>query len=143
LKLLVGGRYDWLSNDTQGGKPGELGTVETRRIQNDGAFSPRVGLVYQTSDAVSLYASYSQSFNQVVGLSQSGSAFQPSRGTQYEIGVKTDFLDRLSATLAAYEITQTNVVTSDPDNPDFEIQTGEQRHRGIELDVGGCARTIG
>lgn len=137
LKLLIGGRYDWLSNDTQGGEPGELGTVETRQTQNDGAFSPRVGLVYQPSDTISLYASYSQSFNQLVGLSQDGSAFEPTRGTQYEIGIKTDFLDRLSATLAAYHITQTNVITTDPNNPDFEIQTGEQRHRGIEVDVGG------
>ncbi|WP_225931143.1 TonB-dependent siderophore receptor [Leptolyngbya sp. 7M] len=137
LKLLIGGRYDWLSSDTQGGEPGELSTTESRRIQNDGAFSPRIGLVYQPSDTVSLYASYSRSFNQTIGLSQDGSAFEPSRGTQYEVGVKTDFLDRLSATLAAYEITKTNVNVADPDDPDFEIQIGEQRSRGIELEIGG------
>lgn len=137
LKLLVGGRYDWISDDTERVEFGETGTTETRRIQNDGAFSPRIGLVYQPSNTISLYASYSRSFNQAIGLSQDGSAFEPSRGTQYEIGVKADFLDRLSATLAAYEITKTNVNTADPDNPDFEIQIGEQRSRGIELEVGG------
>jgi iron complex outermembrane recepter protein len=53
-------------------------------------------------------------------------------------GVKTDFFDRkLSATLAAYYITKTNVTTPDPNNLGFSIQTGEQRSQGIELDVTG------
>ncbi|WNZ22664.1 TonB-dependent siderophore receptor [Leptolyngbya sp. NK1-12] len=136
--LLVGGRYDWLSNDTQGGEPGELSTREGGLIQNDGAFSPRIGIVYQPSDAVSLYASYSRSFAPTFGVSRDDSFFEPSRGTQYEVGVRTDWLDRrLSTTLAAYQITKTNVTTDDPDNPDFQIQTGEQRSRGIELEIGG------
>jgi iron complex outermembrane receptor protein len=135
--LLLGGRYDWLSDDTERVEFGETGTTETRRIQNDGAFSPRIGIVYQPSDAISLYASYSQSFNQAVGTSQDGSAFEPSRGTQYEVGIKADLLDRLSAALAVYQLTKTNVTTADPDDFNFEIQTGEQRHRGIELEVGG------
>lgn len=68
--------------------------------------------------------------------------FEPTRGTQYEVGVRADFLDgRLSANLAAYNLTRTNVLTPDPD-PDlarrgFQVQTGEQRSRGIELDVTG------
>ena len=36
-----------------------------------------------------------------------------------------------------YNLTRTNVITSDPDNPQFSIQTGEQRSRGIELDITG------
>ncbi|XQQ06551.1 MAG: TonB-dependent siderophore receptor [Leptolyngbya sp. IPPAS B-1204] len=135
--LLLGGRYDWLSDDTERVEFGETGTTETRRIQNDGAFSPRIGIVYQPSDAISLYASYSRSFNQAIGTSQDGSAFEPSRGTQYEVGIKADLLDRLSAALAVYQLTKTNVTTADPDDFNFEIQTGEQRHRGIELEVGG------
>ncbi|UKO96930.1 TonB-dependent receptor domain-containing protein [Nostoc sp. UHCC 0870] len=42
-----------------------------------------------------------------------------------------------SANLAAYQITKTNVTTSDPDRPRFSIQTGEQQSQGIELDVTG------
>jgi iron complex outermembrane receptor protein len=137
LKLLIGGRYDWLTNDTETTDFGIFGNTEDEPIQNDGAFSPRIGIVYQPSDTVSLYASYSRSFNQTIGVSREGSAFEPSRGTQYEIGVKADLLERLSATLAAYQITRTNVTTTDLDDPNFEIQTGEQRHRGIELEVGG------
>ncbi|WP_199194146.1 TonB-dependent receptor domain-containing protein [Pleurocapsa sp. CCALA 161] len=54
LKMLIGGRYDWLSNET-----GSLD--DDRSSQDDAAFSPRIGLVYQPSKNVSLYTSYSQS----------------------------------------------------------------------------------
>ena len=51
---------------------------------------------------------------------------------------KLDFLDgKLSATLAAYQLTRSNITTPDPIDPDFSIQVGEQRSRGIELDVTG------
>jgi len=43
----------------------------------------------------------------------------------------------LSTTLAFYQITRSNVLSNDPDNPGFLIQTGEQRSQGIELDIAG------
>jgi iron complex outermembrane receptor protein len=138
LILLIGGRYDWVSSVFEIGDYGALGNTTDEPFRNVGAFSPRVGLVYQPSDTVSLYASYSRSFRQESGFSSSTQAFDPTRGTQYEIGVKADFLDnRLSTTLAAYHLTRTNVITSDPDNPQFSIQTGEQRSQGIELNITG------
>jgi iron complex outermembrane receptor protein len=54
------------------------------------------------------------------------------------VGIKADWLDgKLSTTLAAYRLTKTNVITTDPNNPQFSIQTGEQRSQGIELDIAG------
>jgi iron complex outermembrane receptor protein len=138
LKLLVGGRYDWVSYENEIADFGVFGNTIDDPMQNDGAFSPRIGLVYQPSDTVSLYANYSRSFRQTTGFNPDGRAFEPTRGTQYEAGIKVDFLDgKLSTTLAAYQITKTNVTTPDPDNPLFSIQVGEQRSRGIELDVVG------
>ncbi|WP_202925024.1 TonB-dependent siderophore receptor [Myxacorys almedinensis] len=139
LKLLIGGRYDWISDGTGTISPDNVVNIP---VQNDGAFSPRVGLVYQPSKNVSLYASYTRSFNPAIGRNPDSRPFEPTRGTQYEVGVKTDFLDgRLSATLAAYNITKTNVLTPDPDpilaQRGFQVQVGEQRSRGIELDVAG------
>ena len=138
-KLLIGGRYDWISDDTGSIS---LDDVRTTSVQTDGAFSPRIGLVYQPSKTVSLYASYTQSFNPAIGRNPDNQPFEPTRGTQYEVGVKTDFLDgKLSATLAAYNITKSNVLTPDPDPSlavqGFQVQVGEQRSRGIELDVAG------
>ncbi|MEH1989361.1 TonB-dependent siderophore receptor [Nostoc sp.] len=131
LKLLVGGRLDWVSqNQTNSG----IDSPE----QNDSAFSPRVGLVYQPSKSVSLYTSYSQSFLPTSGFNPDGRAFKPTKGTQYEAGIKTDFLDgKLSTTLAAYQITKTNVTIQDQNDRDAQIQVGEQRSRGIELDITG------
>ncbi|PSM47720.1 TonB-dependent siderophore receptor [Chroococcidiopsis sp. CCALA 051] len=138
LKVLIGGRFDWVSSLAEGDPD-----FRPNRESNNNAFSPRFGLVYQPSDTVSLYASYSRSFQPppVFGLFNAdgeGEPFEPTKGTQYEVGIKTDFLDkRLSATLAAYQITKTNVTTPDPIDSRLSIQTGEQRSQGIELDVTG------
>lgn len=131
LKLLLGGRFDIVSQKLDFADGSE-------DFQQDKAFSPRVGLVYQPTDALSLYASYSRSFLQSVGTAFDNTLFLPERGTQYEVGVKADWLDRrLSTTLAFYQITRSNVLTTDPTDPNFSIQTGEQRSRGIELDIAG------
>lgn len=132
LKILLGGRFDIVSqtlNFSDG----------TQDFQQDEAFSPRLGIVYQPSKSVSLYASYSSSFQQVTGTTFDRRLFEPERATQYEVGVKTDFTDRLSATLAFYQINRSNVLTTDLRDlsGNSSIQTGEQRSRGIELDVAG------
>ncbi|PSN76980.1 TonB-dependent siderophore receptor, partial [filamentous cyanobacterium CCP4] len=129
LFLLVGGRLDFVEQKSF--FPGEEDS------QSDTAFSPRIGVVYQPIEPISLYASYSQSFNPVVGRSQDNSTFEPERGTQYEVGVKADITDNLSATLAFFDITKSNVLTTDLDNPDFSIQVGEQQSQGFEFTVAG------
>ncbi|MEH1766724.1 MAG: TonB-dependent siderophore receptor [Nostoc sp.] len=131
LKLLVGVRFD-TDNQTS-----EDRDANTKQNQSDNAFSPRVGIVYQPIQPISLYASYSRAFTPNNGTSFDGSVFQPERGTQYEVGIKADLNARLSATLAFYYLTRSNVLTTDLVNPDFSIQTGEQRSRGIELNIGG------
>ncbi|WP_174710944.1 TonB-dependent siderophore receptor [Nostoc sp. TCL240-02] len=132
LKLLVGGRYDFVENEFANR------IASTASVQSDSAFSPRVGIVYQPIAPVSLYASYSRSFEQVTGADKNDSLFKPQRGTQYEVGVKTDLFDnKLSATLALYDLTLTNILTTDPTDSDYSVQTGEQRSRGVELSVTG------
>ncbi|MEH2180264.1 TonB-dependent siderophore receptor [Nostoc sp.] len=133
LKLVLGGRGDFVENSVT-----NFLNANANRSQSDFAFSPRVGLVYQPIQPISLYASYSQSFSQNSGTTFGGSLFKPSTSTQYEVGVKSDFLSgRLSSTLALYQLTLSNVLTTDLNNPTFNVQTGEQRSRGIELNVTG------
>ncbi|MEH2465712.1 TonB-dependent siderophore receptor [Nostoc sp.] len=135
LKLLVGGRYDFVFSDNSA----KIGDAETTNSNfYDSAFSPRVGLVYQPIEPISLYASYSRSFVPNDGTTASGALLEPSRGTQYEVGIKSELFDRrLSATLAAYDITKTNIPNTDPNNTDFSIAVGEVKSRGIELDMAG------
>jgi iron complex outermembrane receptor protein len=133
LKLVLGGRGDFINN-----KVTNFLNASGNQSQYDQAFSPRVGLVYQPIQPVSLYASYSESFSQNIGTTFDGSLFKPSRGTQYELGVKTDFFKgKLSSTLALYQLTLSNVLTTDPNHVTYSIATGEQRSRGIELNVTG------
>jgi iron complex outermembrane recepter protein len=108
--------------------------------QSQERFSPRVGLVYQPIELLSFYASYSTSFNPdpFNSTTVNGDVLEPSTGTQYELGVKGEFLNKkLTSTLAFYQIERDNFATTDPDNPDFSIAAGEVRSRGIELDVAG------
>lgn len=105
FKLLLGGRYDWTSYENDVADFGAFGNTIEDPLQTDGAFSPRMGLVYQPSETVSVYASYSQSFRQTTGFNPDGTEFKPTRGTQYEVGVKADFLEgRLSTNLALYHL---------------------------------------
>jgi iron complex outermembrane receptor protein len=136
VKLLVGGRYDFAELETKSRNTGTGAIV--RSEFDDQVFTPRVGLVVQPVRPVSLYASYTTSFNPLTGTTFDGSAFEPERGEQYEAGVKLElFRGRLSATLAAYHLTKENVLTGDRAHPGFSVQVGEQRSRGVELDVAG------
>ncbi|AVH69345.1 TonB-dependent siderophore receptor [Nostoc sp. 'Lobaria pulmonaria (5183) cyanobiont'] len=144
LKLLVGGRYDFIHRknrvqllDSLGRDPIDDATVD--RLYNE-AFSPRVGIVYQPIEPISIYASYSRSFNPSDSRTVDGTQLPPERGTQYEVGLKAELIkDRLSATFAAYDITKENVATTDPTpgNSDFSIAAGEVKSRGLEFDVSG------
>ncbi|GAA6615707.1 TonB-dependent siderophore receptor [Scytonema sp. NUACC26] len=135
LKLLLSGRFDLFKQSTE-----DL-LANTESSQSGDGFSPRVGIVYQPVPPISLYASYSRSFTPVTGTSFEGDLFQPEKGTQYEVGVKADLNNRLSATLALYDLTRSGVLTADtrPGVPlnRFSIQTGEQRSKGIELSIAG------
>lgn len=133
--ILLGGRFD-LVNQTDENK-----LTEEFFEQQDTAFSPRIGIVFQPIREVSLYASYNRSFEPSVNagnVNADGSPFEPTKGEQFEVGIKTELLDgKLSATVAAYQIEKQNIITRDPDNPGFRIQVGEQRSRGIEFDIVG------
>jgi iron complex outermembrane receptor protein len=129
LKLLLSGRFDWFEQDFR--------FLSNTTSGSGNAFSPRLGIVYQPIDPISLYASYSRSFFPVLGTAFGNDPFEPQRGTQYEVGIKADLNNRLSTTIAFYDLTRSNVLTADLNNPGFSIQTGEQRSRGAELSIAG------
>lgn len=133
LKILLGERFDFIDRKYE-----DL-ISNTESSGTDSAFSPRVGIVYQPIPAISLYASYTSSFTPPGGSYFFGvdSSFKPERGNQYEVGVKADLNDRLSATLSLFDLTRTNVTTADPNRPNFSIQVGEQNSQGVELNLAG------
>lgn len=84
-------------------------------------------------NVVSLFADYSEGIRVVPYLSTSTP--KPETSQQVEGGVKIALASGLSGTLAAFELTRQNVATGDPNNPFLQVQVGEQRSRGAEVDL--------
>ncbi len=140
-KALIAARHDSASRFASAypGQPDDSGVVSRGDFSRT---SPRVGLVFQPTDRDSLYGSFSTSFAPALFINlRDPSAFKPEIGEQLELGWKREwFGGRFASTLAAFDIHKRNVSQSDPDNgPDefFEIQIGEFRSKGVELDASG------
>jgi iron complex outermembrane receptor protein len=138
LHILGGGRYDWSQN---GSTISRISLQDAKNNYSDietQNFSPRVGLLYQPWQWLSVYGNFSQSFTGNAGLSASGTQFDPQIGEQFEAGFKTEFFDkRLSTSMAFYHLTKSNTLTADPNNFGFSLAIGEARSQGIEVDVRG------
>jgi len=127
--FLTGLRQDWATTRT------EDHIADTHGSQKNQKLTGRVGVVYAFDNGFSPYASYSTSFEPVVGTNAQGQAFKPTEGEQYEAGIKYQPVGWDSfITLSAYQIKQKNVRTTDPDNALYYVQTGEVRIRGLELE---------
>ncbi len=131
-KALAGLRYDhvWQETDSL------IGDVSPKI--DDDALTGRIGVVYQPVEPVSIYVSYAESFTPQGGQQRGGKALDPEEGWQVESGVKWDILpDALSLTTAVFQITKSNVKATDPTDSDYSVTTGEQRVRGLEMDLTG------
>ncbi|MEM8639242.1 MAG: TonB-dependent siderophore receptor [Cyanobacteria bacterium P01_G01_bin.54] len=134
LIVLAGLRYDIVDQESFQFTP--FGEAQSR--SDSDAVTPRFGLVYQPTEEISLYGSYSRSFSPNTATTVNGDILEPERGEQIEVGVRAELLDGdLVANLAFFEIDKTNVAVSDPDNANFFIASGGQRSRGVELDIIG------
>jgi iron complex outermembrane recepter protein len=125
-RVTLSARQDWL-----------------RGVVHDDAFTYRAGVNYLFSSGLAPYVSYSTSFLPTNGADFSGNPFQPSKGEQFEAGLKYEPRNlpkdvRIFASAAVYDLTQKNVLTNDPDHQFFSVQTGEVEVKGVELE--GVAR---
>lgn len=101
------------------------------------ALSPKFGLVYQPlNQVVALFANYQNGFTNINGTDFEGKTFKPEQANQVEAGVKIDaFGGKLSGTLSYYDITVRDIVRPYFENPNFSIQDGTQRSRGVEFEL--------
>lgn len=130
--LTLGGRYDYAKTSTL------TRTTGTEAMNHDQQFTWRGGVNYLFDNGVSPYFSYSESFEPTSGSTKEGKPFDPSRGKQYETGVKYVPKDMpVVLTAAIYQLTKNKNLTSDPNDPtgQHSIQTGEIRSRGLELEA--------
>lgn len=129
--VTVGGRQDQVESVTNNH------LYSTRSKQRDQAFSGRAGLTYLIGNGWAPYVSYAESFLPNSGVDAQNNPFKPSRGKQWELGMKFQPEGkRISFTAALFDLNKTNVVTYDPVT--FEgRQIGKQQSRGLELEAKG------
>lgn len=147
LKVLAGIRWSWqeaevVNYNTPIGKPATIDKLAKRK---DEAFSPKVGLVYQPTKDMSLFASYSSSFTPNSGLTVNNEAIESSIIDQYEAGIKKDFWKgALSTNVTLYQIMNSNLAQTAPymadgitQNIDSNIKVlgGGTKSKGIEIDI--------
>ena len=98
LHLIVGARYtNW-----------RIDTLAYSMEQNH--TTPYAGLVYDIDDNWSTYASYTSVFQPQNKRDSSGKYLSPITGNNYELGLKSDWMNsRLTTTLAVFRIEQDNV----------------------------------
>ncbi len=128
--LTLGGRYDFAKTSTF------TRSSSTTAEINDEQFTWRGGLNYVFDNGIAPYISYSESFEPVSGASKQGKPFDPSKGKQYEAGVKYVPKDLpVTVTAAVYQLTKDKNLTQDPSDNRFSTQGGEIRSRGFELEA--------
>ena len=131
-KVLVtlGGRYDWAEQSSFNRDYGN------KSDRDDKQFTWRGGVNYLFDNGVTPYFSYSESFEPASQTDANGDLFAPSKGKQYEVGVKYVPEDRpIVLTGALYQLTKTNNLMADPNGSLFSVEGGEIRARGVELEA--------
>lgn len=161
LNVSFGGRYDrWENVDAHSATRIFATNALTSVIfsdRNDSAFSPRLGAIYDASENVSIYASYSRSFraptlNELyrgfrVGnvVTQANEKLRAERANTFEGGVLLS-QRRLTIRTSAFVTTVSDPVVSITlsSSPVLTIRrrqnVGETRSRGVEVDAELSAR---
>ncbi len=135
-KLLLGGRHDRFQQIIYDRNAGRNIT------QEQGAWTPRVGLTWLPTDEWSAFGSFSQSFRPNFGHDRNLKPFAPESGRAVEIGVRYQQKDgRWGTSLSIFDIQKRNVLRTDltapPPAGDFMINGGQVNSRGVEFDLNG------
>lgn len=110
------------------------------------AWSPKVGVVYQVfKDRLSAYANYMNGFSNIApvtqGLPDYDGTMKPQKSNQWEVGVKGNlWRNRINFTVGYYDILVDNMqreieVFRNGKGYRITIQDGEQRSKGVEVEV--------
>ncbi|MFS7250679.1 TonB-dependent siderophore receptor [Rahnella rivi] len=129
--LTLGGRHDDISMRTQNNLNDSTSWLDK------GAWTGRAGLTYLADNGLAPYISYAESFVPNSGTDSQNRTFDPSKAHQYEVGVKYQPDPDLLMTLAAFDITKSNVLTNEIVNnviTGYQVASGEVRSRGVEAE---------
>ncbi|MEM7149678.1 MAG: TonB-dependent siderophore receptor [Pseudomonadota bacterium] len=128
FRLLVGLRFDSVDQDILETKSAVLSSSSQSQV------SPRIGLVYELNNAVTLYSSYSEGFLPLSGTDASGDPFGFEYSDSIEVGAKFSY-QGIAGTLALFDATKSNMLVADPVNVGFSAPIGKANSKGVELDL--------
>ena len=131
-KVLAGLRFDYLNQIRH-----DYTSSNVNLDRTDHAWAPRVGLIYEPLDWLTLYGSFSQSFSPLAdtlissGAFSNGAALAPQKTTAYEVGSRFDLGGKATASVALFDMRQTNQQIGDPANPGYALPIGTQHVHGM------------
>lgn len=129
--LLLGGRYERVIHSEWHAFTG----IRSADREKTNALTGRAGLVYMAKGWAPFF-SFSQSFEPQSGTDRAGARFKPTRGEQWEAGIRYQPASGSSLLSAAvYDLRKTNNLVQDPVSRDHSVQLGKVRSRGIELEA--------
>lgn len=115
-----------------------VNSLEGSADEVDSATTSRAGLMYLFNSGIAPYVSYSESFTPIAGTDFYNQRWTPMRGEQVEAGIKWQPAGKsLTATAAVYDLKETNRQAPDPNNPLNQIQVGQTKTSGAELELVG------
>ncbi len=129
LDIRVGARFDDYQQTLLNRRSGSIAEFSEAKV------SPQLGVVYQVSDELSVYAAYGENFRPLSGATKDGT-LDPNESTSTELGVKFSLNGgQLSGTIAVFDVEQSNISTVDENFVATAI--GEAGSQGIEIDLNG------
>ncbi len=134
LQVILGARFDSFDIEVF-----NVPANETRSREDD-EVSPRAGLIFKPQENISVYASYSESFEprsgeQFANINGNNNALDPNTFKNREIGLKWDFAQGLSLTASLFEIEQSSPQVADNDPATLDVIDSEID--GFELQLKG------
>lgn len=99
-------------------------------------WSTQLGLIYDLSDATSVYINRSESFVPQAGTTSGQKPLEAEESAQYEIGLHYD-LGELQINVSSFLIKKENIAIEDPLDDNFEVAQGTARSKGFEFTIGG------
>lgn len=113
LKLITGAKV--FSYDTNNITRNVAGYYSAAPASERNVWTPYAGLVYDIDGRHMAYASYSSIYKPQSAQDRYGQLIGPRKGINYEVGIKSDWLDgTLNTAVALYQIRQDNLTESDP-----------------------------
>lgn len=96
----------------------------------------QLGLTYQLNDQFTLFAGHNTGFDlesSAAARSRTGVALKPEESAQQELGLRLA-LSEFQGSIALFRLERLNALTADLIDPDFSVNSGEQRVNGVELE---------